>query len=75
MAELSDPHAPAEGFLNVQRCLGIVMPALPVVSMRVGGHRRLGVPPEAAYGVKGGLDGKVPPNASLAYDIELVDVQ
>lgn len=46
-----------------------------LVSMRVGGHRRLGVPPEAAYGVKGGLDGKVPPNASLAYDIELVDVQ
>jgi FKBP-type peptidyl-prolyl cis-trans isomerase len=43
--------------------------------MRVGGRRRIGVPPEAAFAASGGLGGHVPPNASLAYDIELVSVQ
>lgn len=46
-----------------------------IAGMLVGGRRRLGVPPEAAYGASGGLGGKVPPNASLAYDIELLSVQ
>jgi FKBP-type peptidyl-prolyl cis-trans isomerase FkpA len=44
-----------------------------VVGMRVGGLRRLVVPPELAYGSQG--QGDVPPNATLVFDIELTNVQ
>lgn len=44
-----------------------------VVGMRVGGLRRLVVPPELAYGSQG--QGEVPPNATLVFDIELTSVQ
>jgi FKBP-type peptidyl-prolyl cis-trans isomerase len=45
-----------------------------VVGMRVGGQRRLVVPPELAYGTAGsGLS--IPPNATLVFDITLLSVQ
>jgi len=44
-----------------------------VVGMRVGGQRRLNIPPELAYGSSG--RGSIPPNASLVFDIELLNVQ
>jgi len=44
-----------------------------LVGMRVGGLRRLTIPPELAYG-SGGKD-SIPPNASLVFDVELVNVQ
>ena len=46
---------------------------LGVPGMRVGGMRRLTIPPELAYGASG--SGPVPPNATLVFDIELLDVQ
>ncbi|HET9270896.1 MAG TPA: FKBP-type peptidyl-prolyl cis-trans isomerase [Vicinamibacterales bacterium] len=46
---------------------------LGVVGMRVGGQRRLNIPPELAYGSSG--RGTIPPNASLVFDIELLNVQ
>jgi FKBP-type peptidyl-prolyl cis-trans isomerase FkpA len=44
-----------------------------VVSMRVGGQRRLVIPPEPAYGSSG--RGPIPPNATLVFDVTLNNVQ
>jgi FK506-binding nuclear protein len=42
--------------------------------MRVGDKRRLTVPPQMAYG-SSGVKGAIPPNATLNFDVELVDVK
>jgi FKBP-type peptidyl-prolyl cis-trans isomerase FkpA len=46
-----------------------------VPGMRVGGLRRLVLPPDLAYGAQGSGDGQIPGNATLVFDIELVAVQ
>jgi FKBP-type peptidyl-prolyl cis-trans isomerase len=43
-----------------------------LVGMKMGGKRRLVIPPELAYGEKG--QGAIPPNTTLIFDIELLSV-
>ncbi len=42
---------------------------------RVGDKRKLIVPPDLAYGAQGSEDGKIPPNATIVFVIEVLKVQ
>ena len=43
-----------------------------VRGMKVGGKRRIYVPPNMAYGASG--SGSIPPNASIVFEVELTNV-
>ncbi|HWN05938.1 MAG TPA: FKBP-type peptidyl-prolyl cis-trans isomerase, partial [Steroidobacteraceae bacterium] len=46
-----------------------------VPGMKVGGTRRLVIPPALAYGTRGAGNGVIPPGATLLFEIELLAVE
>jgi FKBP-type peptidyl-prolyl cis-trans isomerase len=53
---------------------GAVIPGFDqgVTGMRVGGRRRVTIPPHLAYGSQG--NGPIPPNAAIRFEIELLGI-
>ena len=45
-----------------------------LVGMKVGGHRKLTIPSDLAYGDRG-MSGAIPPKATLLFDIELLSIK
>jgi len=46
-----------------------------VAGMKVGGKRQLRIPPSLGYGAEGTPGGPIPPNATLIFDVQLLQVQ
>lgn len=46
-----------------------------LTGMRPGGVRYLRIPPELGYGARGTPGGPIPPNSTLLFEVEMVDVR
>jgi FKBP-type peptidyl-prolyl cis-trans isomerase FkpA len=70
-------NSATDGPANFQLGAAQVIPGFEqgVVGMKVGGRRRLVIPPDLAYGSQGSTDGAIPPYATLVFDIKLTSVR
>ncbi len=45
-----------------------------LVGMKVGGTRKLIIPPDMGYGAQGAGGGVIPPNATLVFEVKLISI-
>jgi FKBP-type peptidyl-prolyl cis-trans isomerase len=69
-----DASADHGGPYSFRLGVGAVIPGFDqgVTGMKVGGKRRLTIPPNLAYGSSG--QGSIPPNATIVFEVDLVSI-